>query len=213
MATVLIKHMIPQIGRILRLYREKRGQNLSDVAERAGISVSMLSQIERGRVSPSIDTLLRVCDALNFDVVDLFRRISRRKDVLIMHRGERLRTGGHGVIYEQLITSPESTFPAELFLLQVAPGADSGLSPGSHEGIEIGYVLQGSAVLAVGGKEYSLSDGDSFSFYSQAPHKLTNTEERGFVAVWGAIPPHTDYLELDQIEAEPLIQKDGNNGD
>jgi transcriptional regulator with XRE-family HTH domain len=211
MSTLLIKEIIPQIGKILRVYREKRGQNLSDVAEKAGISVSMLSQIERGKVSPSIETLLRVCDSLSFDVIDIFRRLSQKKNVIILHQGGRLKAGGHGIVYEQLIASPESNFPAEMFLLEVAPGEKAGLSGGIHEGIEMGYVLKGTAMLTVGVDEYALAAGDSISFYSHVPHTLTNKGSEPFSAVWNAIPPHKDYLELDQTNGTFMDSGDSGN--
>jgi transcriptional regulator with XRE-family HTH domain len=50
------KVLLNQIGRMLKLYREKTGRNQGEIATQAGISISMLSQIERGMVSPSIDT-------------------------------------------------------------------------------------------------------------------------------------------------------------
>ena len=58
MDTVALKQIVPKIGKILKVFREKTGQNQGDIASKAGISISMLSQIERGMVSPSIETLV-----------------------------------------------------------------------------------------------------------------------------------------------------------
>jgi transcriptional regulator with XRE-family HTH domain len=209
MNTVTLKSLIPQIGQMLRIYREKRGQNLREVADQAKISVSMLSQIERGKVTPSIDTLLGVCEALEFDVVDLFRRISRRHDVNIRHQGGRLITGSQGVAYEQLITSPERGVPAELLRLEVAPGKTAGLSSRGHEGIEMGYVLSGEATLTVGSESRELSAGDSIAFYSHVPHTLRNNGTKAFMAIWSAIPPHRDYLEPDETNRHSPVEGGG----
>jgi transcriptional regulator with XRE-family HTH domain len=208
MNTVYIKSRISQIGQMLRVYREKKGQNLGEVANRANISVSMLSQIERGKVTPSIDTLLEVCDALEFDVVDLFRRISQRQNVTIRHKGGRLITERQGVAYEQLTKSPEGSVPAELLRLEVPAGMTAGLSSEGHEGIEMGYVLSGAAKITVGSDSYDLNTGDSIAFYSHVPHTLTNNGTKSFTAIWNSIPPHRDYLEADEASHQTV---DGKN--
>ena len=76
MNEVLLKSVVPSIGNILKVFREKTRKKQGEVATKAGISISMLSQIERGVVSPSIDTLFCVCKAVGMDIADLFRRIS-----------------------------------------------------------------------------------------------------------------------------------------
>jgi transcriptional regulator with XRE-family HTH domain len=195
MDTVFIKSHRQQIGHILRLYREKRGRNQTEIAESAGISTSMLSQIERGAVSPSLDTLFAVCSALNLELVELFGRLSPREAVHIVHPSNRLVASEAGVRYEQLITSLDPSFAAELFLLEVGVGERAGLSDRGHEGVEMGYVLSGSAILEVEHKSYTLEKGDSVTFAARLPHSLSNQGSVVFKAVWAALPPHRDYLE------------------
>ncbi|GAB2844464.1 helix-turn-helix domain-containing protein [Lentzea nigeriaca] len=59
------------LGRKLREAREERGDRLVDVAERAGISVQYLSEIERGRKEPSSEMIAAVTGALGIDLADL----------------------------------------------------------------------------------------------------------------------------------------------
>jgi len=193
----ILKNIVPQLGTILRLYREKLNKNQGDIAEKAGISISMLSQIERGKVAPSIDTLMRVCLTLDLNIVDLFRRLPSNKPVRIHHAGDRLRTGSKGAVYEQLVTSADANYPAEMFLLVVEPGRQVGLSGRGHDGIEMGYVLAGFARMKIGDEEYIISEGDSISFSSHLPHTLVNDQEAEFKAIWSVTPPHKDYLDLD----------------
>jgi len=194
MNEVVLKNLAPDLGRTLRLFREKSGRNLGTVAAAANISISMLSQIERGVVSPSIETLVMVCRALDFDMAELFRRLSPATPVRVHRMGERLKMQKAGVRYEQLMTSQQSPFPAELFLLDVDPGCGTEMSRGGHEGVEMGYVLAGSARLFAGGGEYDISQGDSVCFDARLPHRLTNSGEGKFSAVWSISPPHVDYL-------------------
>lgn len=189
-----LKKMLPRLGRTLRLHREKTGRNQGEIAVQAGISTSMLSQIERGVVSPSIDTLVLVCHALDLDLSELFKGLSPKRPVSIHRAGERLATKSGGVRYEQLVTGRSGVFNAELFLLEVAAGSSSTLSDKGHEGIEMGFVLEGEAVLCIDGSDYRVRQGDSFSFESSRPHRLHNTGEVLFRAVWAISPPHLDYL-------------------
>jgi transcriptional regulator with XRE-family HTH domain len=194
MDAAILKDVVPQIGRILKVYREKTGKNQGDIAEKAGISVSMLSQIERGMVSPSIETLVAVCGVLDLDPSELFKKISSNPPVRIHHRGERLRNELPGVKYEQLMTSQHPACQAELFLIEVEPGRNTSFSGGGHEGVEMGYVVSGDAVLTVDAREYRVSEGDSIYFNAQLPHQLANRGARVFRAVWSISPPHVDFL-------------------
>jgi len=180
---------------MLKVVREKTGRNQGDIAEKAGISVSMLSQIERGMVAPSIETLMTVCIALDVDVADLFKKIASERPVRIHRHGERLTNEQAGVHYEQLMTSSYPGYQAELFLLDVGAGKSTSFHGGGHEGAEMGYVLCGEATLFVDGAQYTISKGDSFSFNARLPHQLANTSNTLFRAVWSISPPHVDFLD------------------
>ncbi len=194
MDKVLLKQIVPKIGKILKLFREKTGQNQGDIASKAGISISMLSQIERGIVSPSIDTLVAVCDTLGLDPADLFKRLSTDRPIRIHHPKERLRMVQGGIRYEQLMTSMQGTYQVEMFLIEVESGYKTTLSTEGHEGVEIGFVLEGMAILTVDNEQHRIADGDSVYFSSHLPHQLHNPGEKLFRAVWSISPPHVDYL-------------------
>ena len=196
MDEVLLKDIVPRLGRLIKLYREKTGQNQSDIAVKAGISISMLSQIERGVVSPSIDTLVMVCEALGMNPSELFTRLSLKSPVRIHHPDERLKMRSGGIRYEQLITTSDSAYPAELCLIEVKPGNKTVLSKHGHEGVEMGFVLSGTGVLIIDGSEYVVKGGDSISFNSNHPHQLRNTGNTVLKAVWSIAPPHVDYLNV-----------------
>jgi transcriptional regulator with XRE-family HTH domain len=194
MNTVLLKDIIPKIGRILKVYREKTGRNQGDVAEQAGISVSMLSQIERGMVAPSIETLMTVCSALDLEPSELFKKVASDRPVCIHRKGERLCNEVAGVQYEQLMTSMHPSYQAELFLIEVEPGKSTSFRGDGHEGAEMGYVLSGEAVLTIDNEQYTITEGDSFSFNARLPHQLSNSGSTRFRAVWSISPPHVDFL-------------------
>ena len=207
MDKVLLNPVIPRIGQFLKIFREKTGKNQSDIANQAGISVSMLSQIERGMVSPSIDTLMMVCSALDLAPSDLFKTLSTERPVRIHRKGERLTMQSGGVGYEQLMTSTQGPNQLEMSLLEIEPGSGTKMSDEGHDGIETGYALTGSAVLTIDQTEYRIEEGDSFYFNSRHPHQLHNCGKVTFRAVFSISPPHVDYLKnnsdfsADQVES------------
>jgi transcriptional regulator with XRE-family HTH domain len=195
MDTVFIKQVNLRLGKILKTYREKTGRNQGDVASKAGISVSMLSQIERGNVAPSIETLMMISEVLALDISHLFKMIAADEHpVRIHHAGERLRNEVGGVHYEQLMTNTSGNWQTEMFLLEVAPGCSTNFNGGGHEGVEMGYVLDGEAMLTVDAAEYAICKGDSIQFSSHLSHQLRNKGRKAFRAVWSISPPHVDYL-------------------
>jgi transcriptional regulator with XRE-family HTH domain len=202
MDTVLLKNVIPRIGVILKGYREKTRQNQSDIAVKAGISISMLSQIERGIVAPSIDTLMQVCFAIGLEPADLFKRLSTERPVRIHHSGERLTMVNGGVTYEQLMVSTKGPHQAEMFILIVTKGDKTTMSA-SHDGVEMGYVLEGSAILTIDAVDYTIREGDSVYFNSQLTHQIYNNGEREFKAVWSISPPHVDYFSSFEEQGAP----------
>ena len=198
MNTVSLNTKFHKIGSILKAYREKSGQFQSDVAKKAGISTSMLSQIERSYVLPSIETLFDVCEALGLDISTLFSSITKKKQVRINHKKERLKTQRNGIYYEQLMINIDSPYQSEMFLLEIDPKKEVGMSTEGHNGFEMGYILSGSATLIINNVEYHLQAGDSVSFDSSQPHKIINKGKTTFRAIWNTLPPHKDYLELEE---------------
>jgi transcriptional regulator with XRE-family HTH domain len=184
-----------EIGQILKVARERTGRNQSAVAAAADISPSMLSQIERGQVSPSIETLFAVCASLDLDIAELFRRLSPAKPVRVVSAANRLRSVENGIRYEQLVWSVSPGHAAEMFLLEIEKGHQAGISGHGHDGVELGSVLCGTATLTVDGTTYALREGDSVSFSSLLPHRLENSGRSVFRAIWTVLPPHRDYLD------------------
>ena len=86
---MLNKSIRYQFGDKLRSVRERRGGTLKSVAEAAGVSPSLVSQIERNIVSPSLDTLMGLADVLDIDPDYLFKDFKKDKRVDIVRAEER----------------------------------------------------------------------------------------------------------------------------
>ena len=92
-----------RFGEKLRSVRERKGYTLKVVAQKAGVSESLVSQIERNRVSPAIDTLLSLADVLDINLEFLFEEYRRDKPVRIIRKDERRKVEEEDVLYQTLV--------------------------------------------------------------------------------------------------------------
>jgi transcriptional regulator with XRE-family HTH domain len=179
-------------GEKIRSVRERRSLTLKEVADRAGVSESLVSQIERNRVSPAIDTLLALADAVDIDLEYLFSDYRRERSVRVVRKGERSTFTRPGVLYErlaQLDGASQGRDGIEAYRITLEPGAKTGGREYGHPGWELGIVTEGVAELTVGHKTYRLAVGDSASFRADAPHVLANPGEAALCLFWIITPP------------------------
>jgi transcriptional regulator with XRE-family HTH domain len=177
-------------GEKIRSVRERRSLTLREVAETAGVSESLVSQIERNRVSPAIDTLLALADALDIDLEYLFSDYRRDRSVRIMRRAERTTFTRPGVLYERLAhLEGQKREGIEAYAITIEPKAKTGGREYGHPGWELGIIQDGKAELTVGNQTYELSPGDSASFMADSPHVLTNPGVEPLRVFWIITPP------------------------
>ena len=180
-----------RFGDKIRQIRERKGITLRKAAAEAGISESMLSQIEHNRVSPSIDTLLAISDVLETDVEYLFRDYKRNREPQIVRRNEGGRFTQGGITYTNLATMGRSgdTPGAEALYIELEPGKSKDNQEFGHPGEEIGFIISVQGRLHYGNGTWELESGDSVSFSSSVPHKLENTGKSVLLAIWIVSPP------------------------
>lgn len=178
------------IGERLRAVRERRRLTLKGVAEAAGVSESLVSQIERNRVSPALDTLLSIADALDVDFDYLFADLRKERAVRIVHPEDRRVTTRPGAVYERLAEVGGEGRPGiEAYLIVLAPGARTGYGEYGHPGFELGFVYEGKAELELGAKVHPLEAGDSVSFQADVPHVVRNVGAGPLRMLWVVTPP------------------------
>ncbi len=178
-------------GEKIRTVRERKGYTLKTVAQRAGVSESLVSQIERNRVSPAIDTLLALADVLDINLEFLFEEYRRKRPVQIIRADERKKISEDDVVYEELAKPVEADgqYAMESFMMEIPVGAHTHRGSYGHLGREIGFIVQGKAQLHYENLVYNLSEGDSVSFSASSPHTLSNTGDIPLKAFWTVSPP------------------------
>lgn len=159
------------LGTRLRDRRQSLGLTLKDVADRAGLSVGFISQIERGITIPSLTSLISVCRVLQSEVGDFLAQ--PRGDTPVTRHQQRpvYALGGNAITYERL----SAAFPGNVLrsvIIHEPPGFRS--EPMSHEGEEIYFILEGALTVEVDGEPNILETGDSIHFASIRTHVTWN---------------------------------------
>lgn len=182
---------VSHVGPSLRRHRRARDLTLSQLAEAAGCSESMVSKIETARVNPSLTLLRRLAEAVGINVAALFAEADDR--TVVSRRGGRPRMdtdtlrSGDGVVLERLVAHHADTLLQANIHIVAPGGASDGLI--AHLGEEMGYLLDGVLDLVVDGETYRLEPGDSFHFRSEKPHGYSNPGEVAARVLWVNTPP------------------------
>ena len=177
-----------QLGPRIRSLRQARQVTLRQLAERAGVTESFLSQVEREVTSPSIASVQRIARALDLGIADLFGDeppIGR-----VVRRAERRRIVYPGLnAVDEFLTSGRDG-RLEVILTTLEPGGGTGEEPYTHESDEeVVIVLEGGLELWVGDEFHDLAEGDSITYSSRQPHRNRNPGPGRAVILFCATPP------------------------
>jgi DNA-binding XRE family transcriptional regulator/mannose-6-phosphate isomerase-like protein (cupin superfamily) len=206
----------PPIGDRLRATRQARGLSLRELADRLGVSPSLISQIETGRARPSVSTLYAIANELAISI-----------DELLFIDGDRSgRAGGgtdggvkrgastgrvqrpgtrkairlaSGVIWERLTTESEPGIDFLYVTYEVGGASSPEHEFQRHGGREWGYVLTGRLGVTIGFDDYILEPGDAVAIDSTTPHRLYNLGNVPVHAIWFVLGRRT--MAMDDGEA------------
>ena len=176
------------LGAVLRAARQARGLSLQDLAARSGVSVGMISQVERGRANPSMRLLTALRRALNISIQEMFGESPDTPrppdgDPDFVRRAVDRSVIDLGHLHKELLT-PAGRQNLQIMLLTFGPGGHSGGRALSYPAEKGGFLLSGELVLTVDGREATLRAGDSFAFDSALPHAIRNDGQTDAQLVW-----------------------------
>lgn len=183
------------IGPQIRRLREKQGLSLRVLAQRCGLSVGFLSQVERGLSSLALASLQSVADALDTPVAGFFAQ--QRTEVVeddaviftLTRASERPRPIVSGGRHYELLSARVPGLVLEPMLVYIEPGGIREPLSG-HAGEEFAYVIAGELCYEVAGTEYRLGVGDSLFMRSNTPHRMHNDGTETVVVVSVVTPRH-----------------------
>ncbi len=207
-----------ELGEKLKTLRLQDRLTLVELAEKSGVSKSLLSRIERGRSVPTITTIEKIASALGIVLSDFFANSETEPSTpfanidpsnSIAHGKPSYALPGNGgsdtkqiaVLHEgkrkKLIMPwgayyemlcPNLQGKMEFIYLHYPVGIKAEESY-SHEGEECGIVLEGRLKAIIGGQEFILEPGDSIYFESSIPHRWENVGDVEVKAIWAITPP------------------------
>lgn len=166
------------LGSRIRALREAMDLSLRDLALRTGVSAPMISQVERGETSPTLQIATRIADGLELRLSQLLR-LDEDGAVTVVRKGDRRQGPGRARGHRyQILTPPLPGQRAELSRHTLAPGAVTG-GPGDppmHEpgSRETALVAAGRVTLHCDGASHPLAAGDCVTFDADLPHHFEN---------------------------------------
>jgi len=165
------------VGHKIREFRKSRGRSLKQIAEGAGVSQSLVSQIENNRVDPSLSTLRKIAATLGVPVFYLIAETAAENASLVPREKRRHVTfPGGGLEYE--IIHSELTKKMGIMIGTLQPGGMTSEEPLAHDGEECLVILKGALRVEFQQSRRELKEGDSLYFDSSAPHRLVNSHKK-----------------------------------
>jgi transcriptional regulator with XRE-family HTH domain len=202
----------PPVGERLRTERHARGLSLRELADRLGVSASLISQIETGRARPSVSTLYALAGELGVSLDELLFLDPERNGAAAAatdadpgsdteavgdasDQGEssgpvqrarsrkRIRLAS-GVVWERLTTTSEAESEFLYVIYEVGGASSPEHEYQRHGGHEWGFVVSGRLTVTIGFDDFELGPGDSISIDSSTPHRLHNRGDQPVHAIW-----------------------------
>ncbi|NMC12924.1 MAG: helix-turn-helix domain-containing protein [Chloroflexi bacterium] len=176
--------VISGIGQRIKDIRTRRGWTLDELAKRTNCTPGFLSQLERGKVAPSITTLYGIAEVLEIKITDFFPESIRPPRVVRREQRQTFRIEGSSTIYSPLMDRlPEAIFQA--FILTVLPAKQALTTDEerAHYGEEFYYVISGTLRFVIEDSFYDLYAGDCIYFHSSWKHRVINHTDHAAVAL------------------------------
>ncbi len=181
------------IGEKLRTLRLRKSMGLVELGKHTGLSAGLLSKLERGKLFPTLPTLLRIAMVFGVGLDYFFTDERQRRVVGVVRRGERVRfperPGTQEVqYYFESLDYRSTERKLNAYLADFQPVAAEKAKPHSHAGVEFLYLLSGTLVVRIGGDDYTLEAQDALYFDSSAPHSYRRQGSATCTGVIVAVP-------------------------
>ncbi|GIE28106.1 transcription regulator [Actinoplanes italicus] len=162
------------IGGRLRAARQARGLTLQQVADATTLNKGFISRLERDEVSPSVASLVAICEVLGIRVGELFEPPATS----LVRAGEGRPINFGGTRVSELLLTPGTQNHLQVIHSTVEPGGGGGDELYTLDcEVEFVYVIRGRLELRLSDETVQLGAGDAFTFPGREPHTWSNTAE------------------------------------
>ena len=175
------------LGRRIRRIRQEKNLTLKQIEAKVGVSATHISEIERGKTSPTIGALEKISTALEVPPSHLIDippvaefRSRRRAELPSLHMRD-------GSVHIQSVTSREATSEMSIFFATIEGSGVVDTVVG-HRGEEFCYVLHGFLEVSVDGQPHVLRRGDSIHFKASQTHHVRNLSSEPVRTLWAVRP-------------------------
>lgn len=177
------------VGNTIKNIRTSKGILLKEVAEKCGISSSMLSQIEKGTANPSLNTIREIAHVLEVPIFKFFMAPEKEEDkIAVLKKEKRKIIESENLRYELL--SPEVKADIECMkMILKKDNSETSIKPKAHKGEEIAVLLKGKVRITIENQSAILEEGDSVHIPALKAHKWTNLTEDEAIIIFAVTPP------------------------
>jgi len=175
---IMEDNTIFKISNKIKGIRKEKGITIQEVADRAGVSKGLISQIENNRTIPSLLVLINIINALNVDLNEFFKDFNseldsgpvvvRKKDSYSPFEKE----SAIGFHYKRIFTSAMDSSTMDIVLLELLPDAQRPMV--ETEAYEYKYIISGQVEYVFNDQKINLEEGDSIFFNGRLSHTPRN---------------------------------------
>ncbi len=169
--------IIVQIMAKLKDIRKEKNITLQELAESAGVTKGMLSQVENNRTIPSLTVFLSIIKSMQIDINDFFTDFNTSQNSKVIFKKavqyqpfEKENTVGFH--YQRIMSSTIEAYHVDFVLLTLLPDAQR--APVQTDAFEFKYVLKGTVEYTIGKETFLMQAGDAVFFDATEPHNPKN---------------------------------------
>jgi len=181
------------IGEKLRTLRLRKSMGLVELSKHTGLSAALLSKLERGKLFPTLPTLLRIAMVYSVGLDYFFTDERKRRVVSIVRKQDRVRfperPGAQDVpYYFECLDYKATERKMSAFVAEFQEIPPEKVRPHQHPGVEMLYVMKGSLTLKIGSEEFELEGEDAIYFDSAVQHSYRRRGSKPCTGVIVTVP-------------------------
>ncbi len=181
----ILTPLIVAIGKKIRDLRNQKKLTLAELADKIKVSPSLISQLERGGINPSISLLKSVSDVFEIPLSFLLEEeetLIKQPSPVVTSKQRKVIIWEGGIRFALL--SRTLDLGCEFICNEWPPGSSTGKEKYVHDGVESGIILEGEMEVELGDQVYRLKPGDSITLRSDVPHRLSNRGKKMAKGIW-----------------------------
>lgn len=172
--------IMQKIGEKIRILRKDKKITLKELADRSGMSVSFISNLERELCSPTIENLQKICGAMDVSLISLLDGKNWNSNVIRAESRDILYQQDGQIRYESLSFGKGRL---EGLIIEIQPNCVYE-KEWTHSYDELGLILEGELTIVMNQETYVLKEGDSFYIPAMSRHNLSNHSQGRCRSYW-----------------------------